>query len=553
MARFYEELLKEESKAELQKKLKMKTQTINKLLPYIDPEFEQDLLKYKKEQVEKANKTQISLQSEQRPIRRTPSPRPSIPENQLHHSRDASPRESVKPILPEIKIPSIEITKGRYSPTSGTFHYPDLFMESLSKSPQFKPTAFSMPEVVDEILARRSSKMAPFAPTSSPIPTIELTNEYTPTHGNFFPSTSSLNDEKYESFTRHSPDESSVSGDRISVNDYDQDLSTPENFPTVASDPWSYEESESEDSEDEEESDEIEDGDEEEAETYHPEMVLSFERALEISNPTRYRSVSPTNDMFLETDNVNYGGLHYYNKNFVDDEYSSTTSRQTDSEKTTPKSILKCHRFSEFEESNPNPNPNPMIRANSIQARLGPNKKQVRIEEPRKVEVKKTADDSDISSVVVNHYSDIVKQFGNVQKPSTKVYLTYEELKAAAQMNEDDVYFDKYATGENDSYSEVPSSEYAATHGQIPATPPNPEIEKVRNKVHFCIEYFLDIVLFVSACWLYCFKDERLAIPIIILMVYRQLYDKIKDKLPTFKFWSKDKCASATRDAEKTN
>lgn len=44
--------------------------------------------------------------------------------------------------------------------------------------------------------------------------------------------------------------------------------------------------------------------------------------------------------------------------------------------------------------------------------------------------------------------------------------------------------------------------------------------------------YLADVAMFLVACWLYAFKDERLAVPFLVLMVYRQLHKAIKRKLP---------------------
>ena len=44
--------------------------------------------------------------------------------------------------------------------------------------------------------------------------------------------------------------------------------------------------------------------------------------------------------------------------------------------------------------------------------------------------------------------------------------------------------------------------------------------------------YLADVAMFCVACWLYAFKDERLAVPVLVLMVFRQLQQAVKRKLP---------------------
>uniref|UniRef100_A0A1B0D4N2 Uncharacterized protein n=1 Tax=Phlebotomus papatasi TaxID=29031 RepID=A0A1B0D4N2_PHLPP len=78
-------------------------------------------------------------------------------------------------------------------------------------------------------------------------------------------------------------------------------------------------------------------------------------------------------------------------------------------------------------------------------------------------------------------------------------------------------------------------------------TPPSPprsqtpvEItqEDADIKVKSTFAYITDLALFVAACWVYFFKDARLVIPILALMVYRQIGDAMKTYLPS---WMKKK------------
>lgn len=57
---------------------------------------------------------------------------------------------------------------------------------------------------------------------------------------------------------------------------------------------------------------------------------------------------------------------------------------------------------------------------------------------------------------------------------------------------------------------------------------------ETHEKVKSQMAYLTDIGLFIAACWLYFLKDARLALPVILLIVYRQLSDAIKDRLPNW-------------------
>nr|CAD7428501.1 unnamed protein product [Timema monikensis] len=67
-------------------------------------------------------------------------------------------------------------------------------------------------------------------------------------------------------------------------------------------------------------------------------------------------------------------------------------------------------------------------------------------------------------------------------------------------------------------------------------TPLRPEEERqiveARKKVRLFMGFLTDLALFSVACWLYLFKDERLAIPVLAFMVYRQVFEAIKKRLP---------------------
>lgn len=423
--------------------------------------------------------------------------------------------------------------QGRYSPRSGTFHYPDLFMESLTKSPKFKTTSGSLSELVAELIAKKAASINSYT----------ANQESSTGHVTFKPSEEVPSCSKDGWTSNRSP----IIGDRRKV----EAENWEENEDSDRMESEEFEETE-------EDSDEFEDNEED---TYHPSdcAPLSFEQALAISNPKR--SVSPTNDLFLESETPFYEddgepdyGLHYFNKNYGEDYTNLPVSRPASfsirGEEKLLKPILKVSSYEEPNTSNrpEQGDPHEYLRA-AIQRRDSRSpKKHVRIEEPSR-EHEPQVKTEDTSLVIINHYSDIVKQYGNVQKPPVKRYMTYEELKAAAQIAEcesmencggdDEELDDVFLDDEPEKYQ----MEFEKHHSPEPAPVVKPEVETeiVKRRVHFFFEFCLDFFMFAFACWVYCFKDERLAIPIIILMVYRQLYDKIKNKLPKFDFCRKPK------------
>lgn len=59
--------------------------------------------------------------------------------------------------------------------------------------------------------------------------------------------------------------------------------------------------------------------------------------------------------------------------------------------------------------------------------------------------------------------------------------------------------------------------------------------------VRSAFAYLTDLAMFLLACWLYIFKDARLAIPILALMIYRQLGEELQKRMPQWivKKWQK--------------
>lgn len=59
-------------------------------------------------------------------------------------------------------------------------------------------------------------------------------------------------------------------------------------------------------------------------------------------------------------------------------------------------------------------------------------------------------------------------------------------------------------------------------------------IAKAEVKVHRFFDYLTDLVMFMVACWLYLFKDELLAVPVLLVLVYRQLQAEISKRIPNW-------------------
>nr|CAD7572972.1 unnamed protein product [Timema californicum] len=217
-----------------------------------------------------------------------------------------------------------------------------------------------------------------------------------------------------------------------------------------------------------------------------------------------------------------------------------------------------------------------------------------------RIRQKSLEEDSEANLAIVSHYGDIIREYGQVKKAPTVLYLNTEELKAAS------FYEDEHATvirpldvtpppkikisdkvntffydgGESHSGGRLnnsdhpkkvfgpqpkrqipdvlpptevvrsPPARHETAYLQSPApttlahvsvslrnnTPLRPEEERqiveARKKVRSFMGFLTDLALFSVACWLYVFKDERLAIPVLAFMVYRQVFEAIKKRLP---------------------
>jgi len=58
--------------------------------------------------------------------------------------------------------------------------------------------------------------------------------------------------------------------------------------------------------------------------------------------------------------------------------------------------------------------------------------------------------------------------------------------------------------------------------------------EQAHEKVRSALSYSTDLVLFLVACYVYLFKDARLVLPILALMIYRQLGEALQGYMPSW-------------------
>ncbi|XP_048521357.1 muscle M-line assembly protein unc-89-like isoform X2 [Dendroctonus ponderosae] len=71
--------------------------------------------------------------------------------------------------------------------------------------------------------------------------------------------------------------------------------------------------------------------------------------------------------------------------------------------------------------------------------------------------------------------------------------------------------------------------------GPGPSTDPEKHNElraQAEVKVRSAVDWLTDLAMFAVACWLYLFHNELLAIPVLLVMVYRQLKEEIEKRIP---------------------
>ncbi|XP_032526617.2 titin [Danaus plexippus] len=194
----------------------------------------------------------------------------------------------------------------------------------------------------------------------------------------------------------------------------------------------------------------------------------------------------------------------------------------------------------------------------------------------------------DEGKTVIDYYGNIVKEYGSAKKSNTPLYLNTEDLKyVAEQQYKNDLQSSKVLDHKDTVIKPAQDKKVTTTKTKtkIRAKPLNKSSKKenldkqteiTENKVHLskaqncnqkseiknvvlktterativipidyrkleerakitvrsAIDYTVDVCLLLLAFWLYIFKDERLAIPILILIIYRQLQETIFRNIP---------------------
>lgn len=200
---------------------------------------------------------------------------------------------------------------------------------------------------------------------------------------------------------------------------------------------------------------------------------------------------------------------------------------------------------------------------------------------------------SDEGRTVIDYYGSIVKEYGSQKKSTAPIYLKTEDLKAVAEKQQLDTKPDnveenkttkpkkitnkttnnkvtsaKGKTANSVNKSVKPKQTTSTDKNQLEKkgkiTIPNPpemqnntpkkctqqvvlkaerativipinyqELEeKAKMNVRSAIDYTVDVCLLLLAFWVYFFKDERLAIPFLILIIYRQLQETLMLNIP---------------------
>lgn len=235
-------------------------------------------------------------------------------------------------------------------------------------------------------------------------------------------------------------------------------------------------------------------------------------------------------------------------------------------------------------------------------------RKHVRITEPGN-----TSDENDLTrTAVINHYSDLVKEYGTKTKSAApKMILNYEELKARATEVENGLSVDwdsvveplgeradneenanempdpfsvnkileetnrfgmehslqknnametelnrdrpmsnrnasklngkkhsrKHPNGvsENSISRQQRSRESSVTKDLDQQLVPVVVTKERQQRIHSYFDYTVDVFVFGIACWIYFFKHPILCVPILLLLLFKQIYENWE----SFLFWKK--------------
>ncbi|XP_052862718.1 muscle M-line assembly protein unc-89 isoform X2 [Anopheles cruzii] len=88
----------------------------------------------------------------------------------------------------------------------------------------------------------------------------------------------------------------------------------------------------------------------------------------------------------------------------------------------------------------------------------------------------------------------------------------------------------KQPTPEPQRVTKVPPAASSSSDPEPPITAKPVEEGSLKPTV----SYLTDVALFAIACWLYLFKNPKLALPVILLIMYRHIREALKDKMPAW-------------------
>nr|XP_026500498.1 titin homolog [Vanessa tameamea] len=196
---------------------------------------------------------------------------------------------------------------------------------------------------------------------------------------------------------------------------------------------------------------------------------------------------------------------------------------------------------------------------------------------------------SDEGKTVIDYYGNIVKEYGSHKKASTPLYLNTEDLKQVAEkQTREDIKKNDIVPKKKKVVKKVQKNKVNSIKIQNPKSPEKtyqtkqdllekqrtisdntekfnsstlttekPQSnetrvllktteratvvipidykkmeERAKVNVRSAIDYTVDVCLLLVAFWVYFFKDERLAIPLLILIIYRQVQESILQNIP---------------------
>lgn len=190
---------------------------------------------------------------------------------------------------------------------------------------------------------------------------------------------------------------------------------------------------------------------------------------------------------------------------------------------------------------------------------------------------------------VIDYYGSIVKEYGSQKKTAPQLYLNTEDLKEVAEKqipDSENIVVENKKTvkakktnvnkkndtkkpsamakpNNNTVHKALPKSKANFNENAVKKAPKTEDSNMVQKKctqqivlkkterativipidyqelekkakitVRSVIDYTVDVCLLLLAFWVYFFKDERLAIPFLILIIYRQLQETILMNIP---------------------